>query len=72
MNKGNSKKIIIICIVCALLGGVLIGGVGVMIYNDLSQRKMIKQRIYPRVPTAAQRQTSLRMEKHMTLKRLGL
>lgn len=42
MNKGNSKKIIIICIVCALLGGVLIGGVGVMIYNDLSRSETKK------------------------------
>ena len=42
MNKGNSKKIIIICIVCALLGGVLIGGVGVMIYNDLSRSESKK------------------------------
>ena len=36
MNKGNNKKIIIICVVCALLGGILIGGVGVMIYKELS------------------------------------
>ncbi len=42
MNKENSKKIIIICIVCALLGGVLIGGVGVMIYNDLSRSESKK------------------------------
>lgn len=43
MNKGNSKKIIIICIVCALLGGALIGGVGVMIYNDLSRTESDKK-----------------------------
>ncbi len=42
MNKENSKKIIIICIVCALLGGVLIGGVGGMIYNDLSRSESKK------------------------------
>lgn len=43
MNKGNSKKIIIICIICALLGGALIGGVGVMIYNDLSRTESDKK-----------------------------
>lgn len=43
MNKGNSKKIIMICIVCALLGGALIGGVGVMIYNDLSRTESDKK-----------------------------
>lgn len=43
MNKGNSKKIIIICIICALLGGALIGGVGVMIYSDLSRTESDKK-----------------------------
>ncbi len=43
MNKGNSKKIIIICIVCALLGGALIGGMGVMIYSDLSRTESDKK-----------------------------
>lgn len=37
MNTGNGKKIIIICIVCALLGGAVIGGLGVMIYTELSK-----------------------------------
>lgn len=43
MNKGNNKKIIIICIICALLGGALIGGVGVMIYSDLSRTESDKK-----------------------------
>ncbi len=43
MNKGNNKKIIIICIVCALLGGALIGGVGAMIYSDLSRTESDKK-----------------------------
>ncbi len=37
MKKGNNKKLIIICVVCALLGGILIGGIGMTIYKELSQ-----------------------------------
>lgn len=37
MKKGNHSKFIIICVVCALLGGILIGGMGMMIYKELSR-----------------------------------
>lgn len=36
-NNGVNKNIIVICIVCALAGGMLIGGLSVMIYKDLSK-----------------------------------
>lgn len=36
-NNGVSKNIIVICILCALAGGILIGGLSVMIYKDLSK-----------------------------------
>lgn len=36
-NKGINKKVVIICIVCALAGGALLGGLGVMIYKDLNK-----------------------------------
>lgn len=39
MNKGINKKVIIICVVCALFGGAVLGGLGVMIYKDLNKNE---------------------------------
>lgn len=35
-SNGSNKKLIHICVLCALAGGILIGGIGMMIYKDLS------------------------------------
>lgn len=43
MNQKNKKNIIIICIVCVLLGGLLIGGTGILIYRELSQNETADQ-----------------------------